>query len=63
MEERLADVVQALEDAGYSPIEQIQGYLQTGDKTFITRRNNARSLVEGIDRRLLIDYVRKTSAD
>ena len=59
---RLFDVVQATVDAlnekGYNPINQIVGYLLTEDPTYITNYNNARSMICKIDRdELLQDLV------
>ena len=36
-EKLLEEVITALKDAGYSPDDQLEGYLQTGDASFITR--------------------------
>ncbi len=46
----LGRVYQALEDKGYNPINQIVGYLISGDPAYITSHKNARSLIRTIDR-------------
>ena len=46
----LGSVYQALEDKGYNPINQIVGYLISGDPADITSHKNARSLIRTIDR-------------
>ena len=40
----LSKVYQALLDKGYDPINQIVGYIISGDPTYITGYNNARSI-------------------
>lgn len=39
------EIVSALKEAGYEPIMQIKGYLETGNITYITRKNNAREKI------------------
>lgn len=48
-------VYQALSDKGYDPITQIVGYLISGDPTYITSYQNARSLICRIDRDELLE--------
>lgn len=40
----------ALKEKGHNPISQIAGYLLSGDPTYITSHNNARSLVRKVER-------------
>ena len=40
----------ALEEKGYNPINQIVGYILSDDPTYITTHNNARSLIQRVDR-------------
>ena len=42
--------VDALNENGYNPINQIVGYLLTEDPTYITNYNNARSMICRLDR-------------
>ena len=49
-EEVLSKVYQALKEKGYNPETQIVGYIMSGDPTYITSHNNARSLVMKVDR-------------
>ena len=44
------DVVKALEEKGYNPINQIVGYILSEDPTYITNHNNARTLIRKLDR-------------
>lgn len=56
-EKQLAIVIAALSDAGYDPYAQLTGFIQTGDDTFITRRNDARAIVATLDREMVARYV------
>ena len=46
----LRNVYEALTEKGYTPVNQIVGYLLTEDPTYITNYNNARSMICKIDR-------------
>ena len=57
-------VYRSLSEKGYNPINQIVGYIMSGDPTYITSHNNARSLIMKVERdelveELLADYIRK----
>ena len=59
----LEDVYNALKEKGYNPISQMAGYLLSGDPTYITSHNNARSNIRRLERdelveELLSSYVR-----
>ena len=43
-------VYQALVERGYNPVNQIVGYIMSGDPTYITSHNNARSLITKVER-------------
>jgi len=43
-------VYEALNEKGYNPISQIVGYIMSGDPTYITSHNNARSLIRRLER-------------
>lgn len=43
-------VYQALAERGYNPVNQIVGYIMSGDPTYITSHNNARSLIMKVER-------------
>ena len=49
-EEIILSVYQALKAKGHDPIMQIVGYLISGDPTYITSYNNARSLIRRLER-------------
>lgn len=42
-------VYQALVERGYNPVNQIVGYIMSGDPTYITSHNNARSLIMKVE--------------
>ena len=43
-------VYNALEEKGYNPSDQIIGYILSGDPTYITSHDNARSMIQEIER-------------
>ena len=53
--EVLLSVYDALEEKGYNPINQIVGYLLSGDPAYIPRHNNARSMIRKRERDELIE--------
>ena len=60
-------VYRSLSEKGYNPINQIVGYIMSGDPTYITSHNNARSLIMKVERdelveELLSDYIKKNFA-
>lgn len=52
-------VYEALEEKGYNPINQMIGYILSGDPTYITSYNNARSLIRKLERDELIEELLK----
>ena len=50
----LEEVYAALEEKDYNPVDQLVGYLISGDPSYITSYNNARTLIKGVDRDELI---------
>ena len=55
----LKEVYEALEERGYNPINQIVGYILSGDPTYITSHNNARNLIRLIERDELLEKMVK----
>ncbi len=51
----LTTVYQSLTEKGYNPINQLVGYLISGDPTYITSHNNARSLIRKLERDEIIE--------
>lgn len=58
--EILKQVYKALEEKGYNPINQIVGYILSGDPTYITSYNNARTLIRQLERDELLEEMVKT---
>ncbi|MGL5615623.1 MAG: IreB family regulatory phosphoprotein [Sarcina sp.] len=56
----LTDVYKALEEKGYNPVNQLVGYLISGDPTYITNYNGARALVRKLERDEILEEVMKT---
>ncbi len=56
----IESVFQSLKEKGYNPLNQIVGYLISGDPTYITSYNNARGLIRKLERdELLEEFVRE----
>ena len=55
----LKDVYQALVEKGYNPINQIVGYILSGDPTYITSHNDARNKIRCIERDELLEKLVK----
>jgi len=53
--EILFTVYNALKEKGYNPINQIVGYILSGDPTYITSHLNARSIVRRLERDELLE--------
>ncbi len=58
--EILLAVYQALKERGYNPINQLVGYLLSGDPAYITSHNNARSLIRRVERDELLEELVKS---
>ena len=52
-------VYKALSEKGYNPVNQIVGYIMSGDPTYITSHNNARSLIMKVERDELVEEILK----
>ena len=56
---RVRDVLEvvysSLSEKGYNPLNQIVGYIVSGDPTYITSHNNARSLIMKVERDELVE--------
>ncbi len=53
-------VYYALSEKGYNPVNQIVGYIMSGDPTYITSHNNARSLIMKVERDELVEEILKS---
>jgi uncharacterized protein (UPF0297 family) len=59
----LSTVYEALTEKGYNPVNQIVGYIMSGDPTYITSHKSARSLIMKVERdelveELLTEYIK-----
>ena len=61
--EILLAVYDALKEKGYNPISQIAGYILSGDPTYITNHNNARSVIRKLERDELLEELVKSYLD
>ena len=62
----ISEVCKALEEKGYNPVNQIVGYIMSGDPTYITSHNGARSMIMKVERdelveELLNEYIKNKS--
>ena len=55
----LKTVYEALVEKGYNPVNQIVGYIMSGDPTYVTSYKNARSLIMKIERDELVEELFK----
>ena len=53
----MLSVISSMKQAGYDPLAQLTGYLQTGDDSFITRTGDARTIVRTLDKEQIAEYV------
>ena len=59
-------VYNAMAEKGYNPVNQIVGYIMSGDPTYITSYKNARSMIMKVERdelveELLREYIKNRS--
>lgn len=55
--ETLIEIHKSLTERGYNAIDQIVGYLTSGDPSYITSHNNARNLILKLDRDELLEEI------
>ncbi len=55
----LSTVYEALTEKGYDPVNQIVGYIMSGDPTYITSHMGARSLIMKVERDELVEELLK----
>lgn len=56
----LSSVYAALTEKGYNPVNQIVGYIMSGDPTYITSHKNARALIMKAERDELVEEMLKS---
>ena len=55
----LRTVYEAMTEKGYNPVNQIVGYIMSGDPTYVTSHRNARNLITKIERDELVEELLK----
>lgn len=50
-------VYEALQEKGYNPVNQLVGYMVSGDPTYITSHNNARTIIRKFERDELLEEI------
>ncbi len=58
--EVLKEVYKALKEKGYNPVNQIVGYILSGDPTYITSYNDARNIIRKVERDDLLEKMVKS---
>ena len=53
----IARIYEALTEKGYKPVNQIVGYVMSGDPTYITSHKGARSLIMRVERDEIIEVL------
>lgn len=61
--EILKEVYNSLKEKGYNPINQIVGYILSGDPTYITSHKGARNLIRQVERDELLEKMVKEYID
>ena len=59
----LKQVYQAMTEKGYNPVNQIVGYIMSGDPTYITSHKNARSLIMKAERDEILEELMQVYID
>lgn len=57
--EILHHIADSIRETGNDPHDQLLGYITTGDVTYITRRNNARALIQTVDIKDVKRFIRE----
>lgn len=57
IEKTLKEVVEALEERGYQPINQLVGYLMSGDLGYISSHKEARNKIGKFDRAKILEFL------
>lgn len=61
--EVIKTVYEALEEKGYNPVNQIIGYIMSGDPTYITSHKNARYLITRVERDEILEEILENYID
>ena len=63
IKQTLTVIYDALRQKGYNPINQIVGYIMSGDPTYITSHKSARSLIMKVERDEILEELVKVYVD
>ena len=63
IQEILTQVYAALDEKGYNAIDQMVGYILSGDPSYITGHNNARNLIRKVERDELVEKLLRKYLD
>ena len=57
--ETLSHIADSIRETGNDPHDQLLGYITTEDASYITRRNNARALIETVEKGQIEQFIRE----
>ena len=60
VKEVLKLVYEAMTEKGYNPVNQIVGYVMSGDPTYLTSHKSARSLIMKVERDEIVEELLKS---
>ncbi len=63
VEQIVRTVYSALEEKGYNALDQMVGYILSGDPSYITGHNNARNIIRQVERDKLVEEILKKYLD
>ena len=63
IEQIVTTVYSALEEKGYNALDQMVGYILSGDPSYITGHNNARNIIRQVERDKLVEEILKKYLD
>lgn len=55
--EIMGQVLEALKQKGYNPVNQLVGYFMSGDPTYITNHNGARAVIRRMERDEMLEVI------
>lgn len=56
---KITEIVNDLQESGYEPYGQLTAYADLGNELYITRHNNAREKIKGLDRGQISNYLKE----
>ena len=52
-------IADSIRETGNDPHDQLYGYISTGDVTYFTRHNNARALIQTVDKKDVKQFIKE----